>query len=121
MNNKKLNDEIFNKSNEIFNNMTGEDFNKLNKLMSEIKYYLAEAMKHFDSKGEAAMKVAQLHKEYIEKFWGNYTEELQANIAQAYVDDERFTKNFDDKAKDTAKFFRDIIFEYLKIDKENRQ
>lgn len=113
---EKFRDEIYNKSNKMFDNMTSEDFVEMNELNSEIKYYVAEAIKHIEVEGEAARKVAELHKEVLEKYWGGYSEELQAGIAQAYVEDERFTKHFDDRAKFTAKFFRDVIFNYLDLE-----
>lgn len=107
---KKYGEDIVKKSNERFKNMTQEDFIKLNELASEIKYYLGESYKHRDPYSELAQKAAKLHKEWITLSWGTYDEEAHANLAQMYVDDERFREYFDDKEKGSAEFLRDAIF-----------
>lgn len=107
---EKYGEDIVKKSNERFKKMTQEDFNKLSELASEIKYYLGEAYKHRDPASDLAQKAAQLHKEWITLSWGTYDAEAHANLAQMYVDDERFRAYYDDKEKGSAEFLRDAIF-----------
>ncbi len=109
---EKYDEDIVNKSNERFNNMTQEDFKKLNELASGVKYYLGEAFKHGNPASDSAQKAAELHKEWITLSWGTYDKEAHANLAQRYVDDERFKAYYDDKEKGTAEFLRDAIFIY---------
>lgn len=109
---EKYDEDIVKKSNERFKNMTQEDFNKLNELAQEVKYYLGEAFKHKDPSSELAQKAAGLHKEWITLSWGTYDKEAHANLAQMYVDDERFKAYYDDEVKGAAEFLRDAIFIY---------
>lgn len=116
---EKYDEDIVKKSNERFMNMTQEDFNKLNELASQVKYYLGEAFKHRNPGSNLAQKAAELHKEWISLSWGTYDREAHANLAQMYVDDERFRAYYDDKEKGTAEFLRDAIFIYtgrVKVD-----
>lgn len=107
---ERYGEDIVKKSNERFKNMTQGDFIKLNELASEVKYYLGEAFKHRDPSSELAQKAAQLHKEWITLSWGTYDKEAHANLAQMYVDDERFKAYYDEGDKGTAEFLRDAIF-----------
>lgn len=107
---EKYDEDKVKKSNERFENMTQEDFNKLNELASEVKYYLGEAFKHRNPASNLAQKAAELHKEWITLSWGTYDKEAHANLAQMYVDDERFRAYYDDNEKGFAEFLRDAIF-----------
>lgn len=113
----KYSEEIVEKSNERFKNMTQEDFNKLNELASEIKFYLGEAFKHKDPSSELAQRAAKLHKEWITMSWGSYDKEAHAGLAQMYVDDERFRAYYDDENPGTTEFLRDAILIYTGIEK----
>ncbi len=90
-------------------NMTQEDFNKLNELASEVKFYLEQAYKHRDPSSLLAQKAAELHKEWVTLSWGTYDEEAHANLAKMYVEDERFRAYYDEEEKGTAEFLRDAI------------
>ncbi len=109
---EKYDEDLVKKSNERFKNMTQEDFNLLNELASQVKYYLGEAFKHRNPASDLAQKAAELHKEWITLSWGTYDKEAHANLAQMYVDDERFKAYYDDKEKGSAEFLRDAIFIY---------
>ena len=103
--------------NEKFENMTQEDYNKLNELSAQIKFYLAQAFNHKDPSSELAQKAAELHKDWITLCVGTYDKEFHANLAQMYVDEERYRAYYDNENPGTAEFFRDAIFIYTGIEK----
>ncbi len=107
---EKYGKDIVEKSNERFKNMTQEEFNRLNELASQIKFYLGQAMNHRDPSSDLAQKAAELHKEWITACWGTYDKEAHANLAQMYVDDERFRAYYDDEVEGAAELLRDAIF-----------
>ena len=76
----------------------------------EVKTVLAEAFQTGDPAGELAQKAAALHKQWLMHYWDSYSPEAHANLAQMYVDDERFTAYYDAKQPGTAAFLRDAIY-----------
>lgn len=53
----------------------------------------------------------------ISFYWGNYTKEAHAGLAEMYVHDERFKAYYDRKQPGTAEFLRDAILIYTGIKK----
>lgn len=108
----KYDSKIVEESNKRFNNMTKEEYDNLTKLGEEIISTLNEAFKTGNPAGELAQKAADLHKQWISFCWGNYDKEAHANLAQMYVDDERFRKHYEKENPGAAEFFRDAIWIY---------
>lgn len=108
----KYGDEAVEKSNQVFKNMTKEEFNAFEALGNEVLRTLAEAFKTGDPAGELGQKTAELHKQWIERAWGRYCKESHAGVAQMYVDDERFTAYYDKEQPGLAAFLRDAVHIY---------
>lgn len=107
---EKYGDEVVDKSNAYFRNMSKEEFDKMNSLSEQVLETLAEAVKTGDPAGPLGQKAADLHKQWISLCWGHYDKEAHANLAQMYVDDERFTAYYDDRVQPgAAMFLRDAI------------
>ncbi|ALC83515.1 MULTISPECIES: MerR family transcriptional regulator [Bacillus] len=109
---EKYGDETINKSNEKLMNMTQEEYQKVKQLEQEVKDTLAEAFKTGDPASDIAQKAADLHKQWLTYSWSKYSKEAHANLAQMYVDDDRFKAYYDDKQPGSAEFLRDAIHIY---------
>lgn len=108
----KYGKEAVEKSNKIFKNMTKEEYDNLTKLGEEVISTLHEAFKQGNPASELAQKAAELHKQWITSCWGNYDKGAHANLAQMYVDDERFRKHYEKENPGAAEFLRDAIWIY---------
>lgn len=106
---EKYGDDVIDKSNAYLNNMSKEDFDRMNSLSEQVLEMLAEAVKTGDPSGPLGQKAADLHKQWISLCWGHYNKEAHANLAQMYVDDERFTAYYDKVQPGAAVFLRDAV------------
>ncbi len=113
----KYGEDIVKASNDKLKNMTEEQFAELEKLGNLVIATLNEAYATGDPSCELAQKVAKLHHQWLSYSWPNYTKEAHANLAQMYVDDERFKAYYDKKQPGTAEFLRDSILIYTGIKK----
>lgn len=109
---EKYGEEAVKKSNEQFQNMTEEQYKELEELGNSVIENLKKAIKTNDPAGELAQKTAELHKKWITFCWGSYDKEAHANLAQMYVDDERFKAYYDKAQKGATEFLRDAIWIY---------
>jgi len=89
--------------------MTEEEHKQASALAAEIEATLKEAMKTGDPGGELAQKAADLHRQWLTIFWGQYSKEAHSGLAELYVDDPRFTAYYDREQPGTARFLRDAI------------
>ncbi|RHW41718.1 MerR family transcriptional regulator [Neobacillus notoginsengisoli] len=95
--------------------MTPEQHDEATKLAEEIQQTLAEAYATGNPAGDLAQKTADLHKKWLMFYWGSYSKEAHAGLAQMYVDDERFTAYYDKNQPGTVEFLRDAIHIYTGI------
>lgn len=110
----KYGDDAVNKSNAKLQNMTQDQHDEVTRLAKEVQDTLAEAYKQGDPAGELAQKTADLHRQWLCFYWdkGKYSPEAHANLAQMYVDDERFRAYYDVNQPGAAEFLRDAIHIY---------
>lgn len=109
---EKYGDEVVDRSNASFKNMSQEDYEKVTRLAQEIKEKLAAAFAEGDPNGELAQKAADLHRQWLTFFWNDYSKEAHARLAEMYVEDERFKAYYDEGRPGTTEFFRDAIYIY---------
>ncbi|WP_248930064.1 MerR family transcriptional regulator [Paenibacillus hamazuiensis] len=114
---EKYGDDAVNKSNAKLKNMTPEQYEELKRLEAEVKDTLAEAFKTGDPASDIAQKAADLHKRWLTYYWSEYSKEAHANLAQMYVDDERFKAYYDEKQPGLAEFLRDAVHIYTGMKK----
>lgn len=114
---EKYGDEQVEKSNKKLKSMTKEQYEKAEKLSSDILKTLKEAYKTGDPAGELAQKTADMHKQWLDLFWDSYSKEAHAGLAQMYVDDERFRAYYDKDQPGLAAFLRDAILVYTGMKK----
>lgn len=114
---EKYGDETVNKSNAKVKNMTQSQHNEVKRLSEEVQKTLAEAFKTGDPASDLAQKAADLHKQWLMYYWSEYSKEAHENLAQMYVDDERFTMYYDKEVPGTAEFLKDAIHVYTGLRK----
>ncbi|MDL2295017.1 TipAS antibiotic-recognition domain-containing protein, partial [Ruminococcaceae bacterium OttesenSCG-928-D13] len=70
--------------------------------------------------GPAAQQAAELHRQWLSRTWGEgkYSGEAHKNLAQMYVDDERFAAYYEKAAPGAAVMLRDAIAVY--VDKQDQ-
>lgn len=106
---EKYGNETVDQSNKKIKNMTQEDYEEVTMLEKQIKETLAEAFAIGNPGSDLAQKAAELHKKWLGHFWKEYSKEAHANLAQMYVEDERFTAYYDEKQPGTAAFLKEAI------------
>ncbi|MFD0710744.1 MerR family transcriptional regulator [Paenibacillus sp. GCM10027626] len=106
---QKYGDKQVDLSNEKVLNMTEEEAAKVEQLAAAVHAALAEAFVDGDPAGELAQRAADLHRQWLTFFWPSYNKEAHANLAQMYVDDERFTAYYDKNQPGTAQFLCDAV------------
>ncbi len=114
---EKYGDETVNKSNAKVKNMTQSQHDEVKRLSEEVQTTLAEAFKTGDPSSDLAQRAADLHKQWLMYFWSEYSKEAHENLAQMYVDDERFTMYYDKEVPGTAEFLKDAIHVYTGLRK----
>lgn len=111
---EKYGDQDVDTSNAKVLGMSEQDYAKSNVLAEQIIKTLIAAMETGDPGGKLGQKTAQLHREWLSRYWDNYSSEVHAGLAEMYVTDERFTKYYDQHKAGAAKFLRDAILVYTK-------
>ncbi|MFD2671732.1 MerR family transcriptional regulator [Marinicrinis sediminis] len=106
---EKYGEEQVDQANEQFRNMTAKQYEEATRLEHAIKQTLSEAFQQGDPGGEQAQQAADLHRQWITMYWGTYSAESHAGLAQMYVEDERFTVYYDAEQPGTAAFLKKAI------------
>lgn len=109
---QKYGDDAVNKANEKVMGMSPEQYEDVTKLAAEVMETLRAAFRTGNPSGPLAQKAADLHRQWLCYYWGSYSKEAHAGLAQMYVDDARFTKYYDQEQPGTAAFLRDAILVY---------
>ena len=112
---EKYGTKAVNKSNSKLLNMTQEEYAEVTELEREVLETLQAAFQTGNPAGKLAQKAAALHHQWLSFYWANYTKEAHAGVAQMYVDDERFTRYYDEKQPGTAAFLRDAVLIYTRL------
>ncbi|CAK7010103.1 MerR family transcriptional regulator [Tissierella sp. P1] len=112
---EKYGDEQVDKSNKMLRNMTEEQYKELQKLGSNVIETLKLAYDTKNPGGELAQKAVDLHRQWLSYFWDSYTKEAHANLAQMYVEDERFKEYYDKEQPGLAEFLRDAVSIYANM------
>jgi len=111
---EKYGEEVAEESNKKYMSQTQEQFKRAEALSKGILSKLYLAMEEGKPDSEDAQEVARLHQEWLMLYWPTYSKEAHRGLAQMYVDDERFTKFYDDGKKGAAEYLKRIIDEYTK-------
>jgi len=107
-------DQAVDASNAKLMGLTPEKYAEVQELSLLINQTLKQAQEQGDPAGELAQKVCGMHKKWLSFYWQKYSKEAHKGLAQAYVDDPRFRKYYDDIGPGCAEFLRDAIMIYCK-------
>lgn len=113
----KYGEKAVEQSNQKVLNMTQEHYDEVTRLGQEYMALLQEAFRSGDPGGELAQRAVDLHRQWLNYFWPNYSKEAHMGLAQMYVDDERFTAYYDAEQPGTAAFLRDAVRIYTGTDR----
>ena len=105
-------DQTVDDSNAKLMGLTPEKYAEREDLSQQINQTLKQALEQGDPTGELARKVSEMHKKWLCFYWKDYSKEAHRGLAQAYVEDPRFRKYYDDIAPGCAEFLRDAITTY---------
>lgn len=108
----KYGDAEVDRANQRVLDMTPEQHEEVARLGEQVMETLAAAFATGDPAGESAQRAADLHRQWLTFFWGTYSQEAHAGVAQMYVDDPRFTAFYDAKQPGMARFLRDAVLIY---------
>lgn len=107
-------DRVIDDSNAKIMGLTPEKYAQAQELSAQINQFLKLAFEQGDPSSELAQKVCEMHKKWLSYYWSQYSKEAHIGLAQAYVDDPRFTRYYDKIAVGCAAFLRDAIRIYCK-------
>lgn len=111
---EKYSDDVIDRSNAKVKGMTKEQYAETESLSREFNETLKAAFEQGDPASELAQKACELHKKWLCYFWDHYSKEAHIGVTQMYVDDPRFTANYDKIAVGCAAFLRDAVLIYCK-------
>ncbi len=111
----KYGEDVVEASNNKFLNMSEESFNEMQKTENEMFEMLSKILKTKNLECDEAKNVYEKHKKWLEFSWPSYSKEAHAGVAEMYVNDERFSKYYNDRVgENAAKMLRNIIVRYTK-------
>lgn len=107
-------DDAADASNAKLMGMTQEQYRETQELEQGIKDALRAAMATGDPAGEDGQRAADLHRQWLCRFWkdGTYSKAAHAGLAEMYVADDRFKAYYGAIAPGAAEFLRDAIKSY---------
>jgi hypothetical protein len=98
-----------------FSQLTQEEYGKMLEIEHEIKRSLAKAVNgKEDPKGETGLRIATLHKEWLNFTWTKYSAEAHAGLVRMYLEDPRFIDYYDKDVKGCARFLNEAVLNMLK-------
>jgi pyridoxine/pyridoxamine 5'-phosphate oxidase len=96
-------------------NMSEDEFENMKNTENEMFESLKEVVKTKDLESQTAKNVYENHKAWLNFTWTTYSAEAHIRLAEMYVEDERFSNYYNDRAGiETVKVLRDIIIKYAK-------
>ena len=112
---EKYGEETVVNSNKRFMNISEDDFKKMQDTENEMFQSLKEVVKTKDLESEAAKNVYKNHKAWLNFTWEAYSSKAHIGLAEMYVEDERFSNYYNERAGiEVVKVLRDIIIKYAK-------
>ena len=111
----KYGEDALNKSNKKVSKMTEEQWHQVENISKRFEETIVNAFKNdlpLDS--SQTKKAVELHKQWLDYFGDFYTPEIHQNLAQMYVDDQRFKANYEKLSEGLTEYLHDAIVSYYK-------
>lgn len=110
----KYGNSTIDKSNQQFMNMTPEVYKDSEEIAEQINSLLETAVKNDDDpNGEKGKRVSELHRQWIQYFWTEYSKDAHRELVEMYVADERFKNYYDKNIPGCAVFLRDAVKHWI--------
>lgn len=111
---KRWGDEAAEASNAKVMGMSQSDYEDAQALEARMREALVAGMATKDPAGEEAQQAADLHRQWLCRFWGDeaYSKDAHVGLAESYVADERFKAYYEAIAPGATEFLRDAIVVY---------
>lgn len=94
------------------NGLSDEQFEESEAILRKMMICLSCAYELNDYTCDMAMQAVELHKQWLKFFYDGYSKEYHLGLANMYVEDERFRKNYDVIGENGTEFFKDAIYYY---------
>lgn len=112
---EKYGEVIVEASNKRFMDISQENFKKMQDAEEEMFKFLKEVVKTKDLESKAAEEVYKKHKLWLNFTWSTYTPKAHRGLAKMYLEDERFSSYYNDRAGEKAvSTLKNIISKYAK-------
>ncbi len=112
---EKYGNDTINDANKKYKGLTKEQFEKCEEIEKQLNKKIVEAFKLGDTKSELAMEMCELHKQWLMFYWNKYNAAAHLALTKMYVEDERFTKHYDDIQIGSAQFIYDSMCNFIKL------
>lgn len=106
---EKYGHDVVEASNAKVMNMTEAQHERAQALAVEIIDQLKAGYLEGNPAGEAAQRACDLHREWLQLYWAQYSKEAHRGLGDMYVADERFKVYYDQHQEGLAEFFRDAL------------
>ncbi|WP_119325376.1 MerR family transcriptional regulator [Companilactobacillus musae] len=92
-----------------------QEFKQMTNLEKQMIFDLVELKKNPDLKSSLAEKIYQEHRDWLKYMWPKYNKQAHRGLVDMYINDDRFTKYYDQKAQvPVVKLLHDVIYQYTK-------
>lgn len=107
---KRYGDVKADRSNQLLENLTQEEYDRWRALEGEILTGLRDAVRQGDAPaGAVGARLTALHREWLAFTWGTVRPEAHRGLAALYTEDPRFTAYYDREVTGCAAFLRAAI------------
>ncbi len=112
---EKYGDDTINNANKKYKGLSKEQFIECEKVEKQLNEMIVLAYKSGDTKSDLAMKMCELHRQWLMFYWNTYNASAHLSLTKMYVEDERFTKYYDNIQVGCAKFIYESMCNFIKI------
>lgn len=106
---EKYGDQAIDESNAKLMGQSKADHERSLALALQVNDLLKQVVAEKNSTGETARQLYQAHKDWLMCYWTKYNAQAHAALGQMYVDDERFSKYYEDVVPGGAVALRDVL------------
>jgi DNA-binding transcriptional MerR regulator len=96
-----------------YQNRTENEIQNFNRFTKEMHVVMKEALTNGDPQSNIAMKMCEMHKNWLMFYWPKYSAEAHLNLTKMYTEDDRFKKHYEDIAPGLTDFLYSAIKQYL--------
>lgn len=112
---KKFGKDIVEESNKKFLNLSQSDFKEMQNTEIDMFNALSKVIESKNLYSKEAKDVYEKHRDWLKFSWTKYKPEMHIGLAKMYINDERFSKYYNDKlGEEATQILHDCIIKYAK-------